>query len=97
MRFRDLRFEPHPRWAGVRARVTFPNGYGASVIRARGRYGGGSYGVEQGLYELAVLGRDGYPCCDTPVRDGVLGYLSEAQVETALAQIEALDSAPVRR
>ena len=63
----------------------FPNGCGASVIRGRGTYGG-----DQGLWELAVLDAQGSIVYDTPITDDVLGYLSEAEVNNALDLIAAL-------
>ena len=68
----------------VQARVDFDNGYGASVIR-----GPFSYGGEDGLYELAVMDKDGL-CYDTPVTTDVEGRLTEDDVTTLLAQIKAL-------
>ena len=50
--FKDLDFQPHPNMGhvgGVQARITFDNGYGASVVRSQYTYGG-----DKGLYELAV-------------------------------------------
>lgn len=84
--FADLEFKQHPNWSdGKQARVSFANGYGASVVR--GQY---SYGGPEGFYELAVFGPDGSLCYDTPVTDDVLGWLSEEGVSKALAEIEAL-------
>jgi hypothetical protein len=84
--FVDLEFKPHPNWKdGIQARVNFPNGYGASVVR--GAY---SYGGPAGLYELAVITADGELVYDTPITDDVLGWLSEDSVTKALAEIEAL-------
>jgi len=50
---------------------TFDNGYGASVICNQG-----SYGNTDGLFELAVLDKNGNLCYDTPITDDVEGYLS---------------------
>jgi hypothetical protein len=80
--FAALEFRPvHD---GKAAEVHFANGYGASVLQRRG-----SYGHDQGLYELAVLADDGL-CYDTPITDDVLGHLSEERVTEALRQIAAL-------
>ena len=65
---------------GVQAVVTFPNGYGASIIDHSG-----SYGVE-----LAVLGKDGGITYTTPVTDDVLGHLDGPTLVSTLAQIAAL-------
>jgi len=57
-----------------RKRWYFPNGYGISVIR-----GFGTYGAEEGLFEIAVLhGND--ICYDTPIADDVVGHLTPDQV-----------------
>jgi hypothetical protein len=86
MTFDDLQFGPHPNefMGGVRATHTFPNGYGVSVI-----CGHGSYGGDEGLYELAVThgGRITY---DTLVTDDVVGHLTPERVTELLAQVEAL-------
>ena len=86
--FTDLKFEERKGLPGIRAFHLFENGYGASVVKGYGTYGG-----DEGLYELAVVGPNGSLAYDTPVTDDVLGYLSETDVTEALAKIEAL---PVR-
>ena len=84
--FNDLLFKAHPRHPnGIHARLTFPNGYGVSVIRSPYSYGG-----RQGLYELAVLGADGQLTYETPVTDDVLGNLTVEEVTDAMAQVAAL-------
>ena len=70
---------------GTQRKYKFPNGFGASVVM--GPY---SYGGTSGLWELAVLDANGDLTYDTPVTEGVLGYLSESEVDIALDQIEAL-------
>lgn len=82
--FADLEFKERSRLCGIQARHTFPNGYGVSVIK-----GGGTYGGDEGLYELAVL-HDGELCYDTPVTDDVEGYLTPERVSELLAQVAAL-------
>ena len=67
----------------------FPNGYGASVIQGAFTYGG-----PDGLWELAVLDRDGNLCYDTPITGDVLGHLTADDVEEALDRIAALEVAP---
>lgn len=87
--FSDLKFGPRAsRLGGVQATIFFPNGYGASVICGQGSYGG-----DQGLYELAVAAGDAGNwsiCYSTPITDDVVGYLSEARVTDLLTAIEAL-------
>lgn len=87
MTFDQLNFFPS-HTGGVQAVAFFENGYGASVIK-----GFGSYGYEQGLYELAVIkgNHDVYSLeYGTPITDDVLGYLTEDEVSSLLAQIEEL-------
>ena len=74
---------------GVQRLYEFQNGYGASVVRFFG-----SYGHEDGKWELAVLKYsapgDYELTYDTPITNDVLGWLSDEQVDSTLAQIEAL-------
>jgi len=83
-RFKALEFKPHPHWVGVQARMDFPNGYTASVIRSEHSYGG-----DDGLYELAIL-RDGNLDYDTPITDDVLGHQTEADIDQLLGDILSL-------
>lgn len=81
---------PHPaRRGGVQRIYKFDNGRGASVVRFYG-----SYGYEQGLWELAVLlfEPNGNWSIDytTPVTDDVLGYQSDDDIEAVLDTIAAL-------
>jgi len=62
--------------------------YGASVVRHMG-----SYGNEIGLWELAIT-YNGTLCYTTPITDGVIGYLTEDEVQKYLAQIDALRDPP---
>lgn len=88
MKFQDIPFETihgdSLRTGGKAARVSFPNGYGASIVCHDHSYGG-----DQGLFELAVL-RGNEIVYDTPVTSDVLGWLNPGDVEGVLAQIEAL-------
>ena len=84
--FQDLKFsELDNEGYGIRAFIKFDNGYGASIIRTEHSYGG-----KAGLYELAVLDKDGEMCYDTPVTSDTLGWLKEDDVTAALQRIEAL-------
>ena len=67
------------------AKYQFPNGYGASVIKNSVSYGGKS-----GLYELAVLNKDGKIIYDTPITDDVLGYLTLLDVTKHLKEVKNL-------
>lgn len=82
MKFSDLQFTAL--FDGVKAIVSFDNGYGASIVRHKHSYGG-----IEGLYELAVT-KNNKITYDSPITDDVIGYLSEADVESYLNQIEIL-------
>lgn len=85
--FNDLEFQVleglHK--GGIAARITFENGFGASVVRHDYSYGG-----KDGLYELAVVGKNGEITYDTPVTNDVEGYLNEEDVTILLEQIQKL-------
>lgn len=88
MKLEEIQAKPFN--GGTQQKCSFDNGYGASIIRHRFSYGG-----SQGLYELAVLKGDSL-CYDTPITDDVLGHLTKEEVNTLLAQIEALP-APINK
>jgi hypothetical protein len=90
--FSDLEFIDHPmgaEYGGIISRISFDNGYGASVVK-----GPMSYGGKNDLYELAVLDSNGELTYDTPVTNDVEGYLSEEDVTKLLEQIQKLEIAP---
>jgi hypothetical protein len=64
---------------------TFDNGYGASVICNQS-----SYGNTDGLFELAVLDKNGDICYDTPITSDVIGYMTHDHVARVLKDIESL-------
>lgn len=66
---------------------SFPNGYGASVVR-----GGYTYGGSEGLWELAVLDADGHLTYNTPITDDV-GHLEPFDVGRHLEAISKLEKA----
>jgi hypothetical protein len=84
--FGELNFQTHPMGIGEQCIVQFTNGYGASIVKGPHTYGG-----SQGLYELAVFGKDGEISYDTPITNDVLGYLSEEDIEKTLTDIKNLD------
>lgn len=85
MTFDDLKFTRHlAGGSAVQARIGFPNGYGASVVRGEFSHGG-----RDGLYELAVTAGNEI-VYDTPITDDVLGHLTPDDVTKVLGQIEAL-------
>ena len=83
--FNDLEFKQDIQRGLNAARIMFDNGYGASVV-----VGPYTYGGEDGLYELGVLGKDGKLTYDTPITEDVEGYLSEEGVTQLLKQIQKL-------
>jgi len=83
--FKDLEFVEHPSHIeGVQARITFENGYGASVVKSPYTYGG-----DKGLYELAVF-KDGEITYATPITDDVIGYLRPEDVTDVMTKIQQL-------
>jgi hypothetical protein len=72
---------------GIQKVYSFPNGYGASVVKHSYSYGG-----KDNKWELAVLkGED--LCYDTGITSDVLGYLNDPEVDDYLRQIEKLEVA----
>ncbi len=86
MKFEDLKFNQMEGYSkgSIQAKVEFPNGYGASVIRNEFSYGGG-----EGLYELAVTFK-GMLCYSTHITNDVIGHLTPEEINPLLEAIEAL-------
>lgn len=61
---------------------TFPNGRGASVVRSNFTYGG-----DIGLWEMAVLNKDGEIDYSTPITDNVIGHCTPEQISYNLHSI----------
>jgi len=70
---------------GVQCRMMFENGYGVSVVSHTYSYGG-----KDGLFEVAVLGKDGNLTYDTPVTNDVVGYLNPDEVTEIMEQVQNL-------
>lgn len=89
MKFCDLDFYPHGSFPdGIAARYFFPNGYGVSVVQFPG-----SYGYEEGLYEVAVLKgleENWEICYDNHITDDVIGYQTVDNIDNLLSQVESL-------
>ena len=83
--FKDLKFKEHKELNGVVGRIFFDNGYGASVVKHDYSYGG-----KDGLYELAVLDKNGELTYDTPITNDVIGYLRDIDVTDVLEKIQKL-------
>jgi hypothetical protein len=86
-KFKDLPFFPinDGFMVGKQARMDFENGYGVSVVSHTYSYGG-----KDGLFEVAVLGKDGNLTYDTPVTNDVIGYLTEEDVTDVMKQVQNL-------
>ncbi|WP_291811353.1 hypothetical protein [Limnobacter sp.] len=63
---------------GSRKRVTYPNGYGASIIA-----------MDTGMFEVAVL-HDGAVCYDTPLTDDVERFRTLKEAEAFAIKISQL-------
>ena len=63
----------------------YDNGYGASVVQHSGSYGG-----QDGLYEIAVLDSSGEMSYTTPITDDVIGYADEVKLYETLDRIKSL-------
>ena len=86
--FNDLQFERHiGHGTGVMSRIYFDNGYGASVVKTPYTYGG-----DKGLYELAVLDKNGNLTYDTPITNDVIGYLRPEDVTDVMEKIQKLEN-----
>ena len=86
--FKDLEFEQlndAPYMVGKKSRIHFNNGFGVSVVSHTHSYGG-----RDGLYEVAVLDKDGLLTYETPVTSDVIGYLSEEDVTDVMKQVQNL-------
>lgn len=70
---------------GIQYKFKADNGYGASIVQHNF-----SYGNKQGLWELAVLNKEGSIDYTTTITDDVLGYLSEKEVNQTLEKISKL-------
>jgi hypothetical protein len=70
---------------GVQCRMMFENGYGVSVVSHTYSYGG-----KDGLFEVAVLGKDGDLTYNTPVTNDVVGYLNPDEVTEIIEQVQNL-------
>lgn len=81
--FQDLEFSDHP-LGGTNAYLTFPNGYGISVIGGNDKFYCGP-----GTFEVAIT-KDNNLCYDTEFTNNVLSYQSIDDIDKLLVNIEKL-------
>jgi hypothetical protein len=82
--FDDLTFKSAGSGRSIQAIIMFENGYGISVVQGDHTYGGSI-----GLYEIAVLDKEGLNY-DTPITNDVIGYLTEPEVSDYMIKIQKL-------
>jgi len=70
---------------GIQYNFKFDNGFGASVVRHSG-----SYGNQEGKWELAVLDKNDDLTYTTPITSDVLGWLEWDEVCDVLWEISKL-------
>jgi hypothetical protein len=63
----------------------FENGFGVSVVSHTYSYGG-----KDGLFEVAVLDKDGDLTYNTPVTNDVVGYLNPDEVTEIMEEVQKL-------
>lgn len=82
--FDDIEFKWVEYLGGFTSITIFDNGYGVSVVKHDGSYGG-----KQGLYELAVL-KGGAICYDTEITNDVIGHLTPESVTEIMIKVQEL-------
>jgi len=78
-------YEENEFFGGIQKRYQFDNNMGASVIRHEG-----SYGYDNGKWELAVLDESGEIDYSTEITEDVIGHLEWKEVSSLLRRIQAL-------
>jgi len=82
------KFKSNPINGGIQYTNFYPNGYGVSIVKHSF-----SYGNTQGLWELAVLKGNESEwdlCYETEITNGVLGYLTEKDVNQVCKRVSEL-------
>jgi hypothetical protein len=87
MNYEEYLILSKPYQDGLLKRYMFNNGYGASVVSHSFSYGGNS-----GLFELAVLDKNGELTYDTSITNDVIGHLTQEEVYVLLGKIKNLSS-----
>jgi len=87
-KFEDLEFkmlDDAPYMVGKQAKLQFDNGFGVSVVSHTFSFGG-----KDGLFEVAVLDKDGKLTYETSVTNDVIGYLEPHEVSEIMEQVQSL-------
>ena len=87
-KFEDLEFkilDDAPYMFGKQAKLQFDNGFGVSVVSHTFSYGG-----KDGLFEVAVLDKEGNLTYETSVTNDVIGYLNPEEVTEVMKQVQKL-------
>ena len=79
--FKDLKFEKPDHMGISRARMSFSNNYGVSVVCGPFVYS------NNGTYEVAILKNNGL-CYDTPITDDVLGWQTPEQITEVMKELQ---------
>lgn len=87
MNYEEYLILSKPYQDGLLKSYMFSNGYGASVVSHSFSYGG-----NRGLFELAVLDKNGELTYDTPITNDVIGHLTQEDVDVLLGKIKNLSS-----
>jgi len=82
---KQFRTEFKKLYGGIQKIYRFDNGYGASVIQHKG-----SYGFNQGLWEIAVLNADNELDYSTEIASDVIGRLNDFEIVLTLKRIQNL-------
>ena len=72
--------------AGIMLRFRFPNNYGASVVKHKG-----SYGYNEGLYEIAILYNNEL-YYGSLIANDIIGHVNPKDIGKILLQIKGLDN-----
>jgi len=86
MRSRYQKMEDESSGQIARRAFYFPNGTGLSVIR-----GSGTFGYKKGLFEAAILGKDGRIDFHNPINDDVIGWATVCDVVDVADKVRELN------
>jgi len=82
--FKDIEFKNREFGMGLISRTPFDNGWALSVAQIPYTDSG-----KRGLYELAVINKDGHIDYDNPVSNGdIVSYLNEEEVTELMLKVQ---------